>query len=145
MGRDNLQNMGRRNCMEVHGHYCNLVCSSLAHHFIEFFFANRSCGGWTNGGQIAGEIHNPRKSFNVAILIVMGLTLTFSILPLAIAYCANPTVKAWQEFCMYLTISSCVSLFAFRFSYFCLCTAFRFSVRFSFRVSFRFNFLLFTL
>ena len=48
----------------------------------------RSCGGWTNGGQIAGEIHNPRRSFNFAILIVMALTLTFSLLPLSVAACA---------------------------------------------------------
>eukprot|EP00026_Physarum_polycephalum_P006456 Phypoly_transcript_06499.p1 GENE.Phypoly_transcript_06499~~Phypoly_transcript_06499.p1 ORF type:complete len:524 (+),score=25.33 Phypoly_transcript_06499:208-1779(+) len=50
-------------------------------------FAIWSCGGWTNGGQIAGEIHNPRKSFNFAILIVMALTLTFSLLPLSVAAC----------------------------------------------------------
>lgn len=57
-----------------------------------------SCGGWTNGGQIAGEIHNPRKSFNFAILIVMGLTLTFSLIPLSIAICVTPTVDAWKQF-----------------------------------------------
>ena len=58
----------------------------LLTHFIVATY--RSCGGWTNGGQIAGEIHNPRKSFNFAIMIVMVLTLAFSLLPLSIAACA---------------------------------------------------------
>jgi len=57
-----------------------------------------SCGGWTNGGQLAGEIANPKRSFNIAILIVLALTLCFSLLPLAIAMGVDPTIAAWKAF-----------------------------------------------
>lgn len=57
-----------------------------------------SCGGWTNGGQIAGEIANPRKSFSIAVLLVLCLTLAFSLLPLAIAYGVQPDQAHWTQF-----------------------------------------------
>jgi hypothetical protein len=56
--------------------------------FYNLFF--RSCGGWSNGGQIAGEIHRPGKSFLRAVIIVMLLTLCFSLFPIAAAICALP-------------------------------------------------------
>lgn len=57
-----------------------------------------SCGGWTNGGQIAGEIHRPGKSFLRAVIIVMILTLAFSLFPLAVAICDKPDLAHWKKF-----------------------------------------------
>jgi len=57
-----------------------------------------SCGGWTNGGQLAGEIHRPGKTFLRAVVIVMILTLCFSLFPLAVAICVRPTIDEWKQF-----------------------------------------------
>lgn len=93
-----------------------IYCPTFSPHFSFFplslspssslltFLCFRSCGGWTSAGQIAGEIRNPKKSFNVAVFLVLFLTLFFSLLPLAIAMGVNPTQEAWMQF---------VSLFIF--------------------------------
>eukprot|EP00026_Physarum_polycephalum_P006999 Phypoly_transcript_07052.p1 GENE.Phypoly_transcript_07052~~Phypoly_transcript_07052.p1 ORF type:complete len:315 (+),score=29.17 Phypoly_transcript_07052:729-1673(+) len=57
-----------------------------------------SCGGWTNGGLIAGEIHRPGKSFMRAVMIVMALTLIFSLFPIAAAICVLPGTDNWTHF-----------------------------------------------
>lgn len=57
-----------------------------------------SCGGWTNAGQLAGEIANPRKSFSIATTLVFFLTLMFSLLPLAVAMGVDPNQQAWEKF-----------------------------------------------
>lgn len=57
-----------------------------------------SCGGWTNGGMIAGEIHRPGKSFFRAVFIVLTLTLVFSLFPIATAICALPGEDNWKNF-----------------------------------------------
>jgi len=57
-----------------------------------------SCGGWTNAGQLAGEIANPKRSFNIATFLVLFLTLSFSLLPLAIAMGVHPNQQWWGQF-----------------------------------------------
>lgn len=47
---------------------------------------------------MAGEISNPKRSFNFAILLDLCLTLVFSLLPLAMAYCVVPNQAAWSQF-----------------------------------------------
>jgi len=57
-----------------------------------------SCGGYTTMGQLASDIYNPQRSFPLAIIAVVVLTLFFSILPLATAICVEPNQGAWMTF-----------------------------------------------
>lgn len=61
-------------------------------------FTCRSCGGYPSVGQLAADIHNPQRSFLVAVVSVICLTLFFSILPLATAICIIPEVEVWKTF-----------------------------------------------